>query len=60
MTYKFKKKLGHIHWAATPLYFPGYYNTMSFGLWRAICSKIRSKNERGMLFPERKKKNMKS
>lgn len=56
-----EKHSGHRTWTPALLYFPGYFNTVSFGLQgeslkilRPICSKASSKDGRGLLLPKGK------
>lgn len=58
-----EKYLGHRTWSPTPLYFPGYLNTVSSGLQgeslkilERICWKASNKDGRGQLLPWRKTK----
>lgn len=53
-------------WSPTPLHFPAYFHTVSFGLQgeslkilEPICSKAGNKDGRGLLLPQREQKKYK-
>ena len=62
-----EKHLGHRTWAPTPLYFPGYFNTVSFGLQgenlkilEPICSEASYQRWKRAAFALKEERNVKS